>query len=105
MAALGSAPAANGDMIQALLAAGADPNAAIGQGETPLMTAARTGTITGVRALLERGANVNAKESYRGQTALMGAVAENHAQAPNVLLDRGAEVNARSAVLDFNFRN
>ena len=66
-------------MIEALLKAGADPNAAFGEGETPLMTAARTGSVDAVKVLLELGAKVNAREAWRGQTALMWAAAENHA--------------------------
>ena len=41
----------NGEMIALLLKAGADPNATVGEGETPLMTASRTGTVSGVNAL------------------------------------------------------
>jgi ankyrin repeat protein len=76
----------------------------VGEGETPLMTSSRTGTLPGVKALLAAGANVNAKESYRGETALMWAVAENHADIAKVLIDAGADVNARSTFYDFNFR-
>ena len=42
------------------------------------MTAARTGRVEAVRALLAHGADVNAKEPLRGQTALMWAAAENN---------------------------
>ena len=43
------------------------------------MTAARTGNVPTVKVLLAHGADVNAKESWKGQTALMWAAAENHA--------------------------
>ena len=43
------------------------------------MTAARTGIPAAVKTLLAHGADVNAKESWRGQTALMWAAAEGHA--------------------------
>jgi ankyrin repeat protein len=68
------------------------------------MTASRTGSITGVKALLTAGAEVNAKESYRGETALMWAVAEDHAAIAELLIGAGADVNARSTFYDFNFR-
>ena len=71
-------------MIDALLRAGADPNAANPGGETALMTAARTGRVDAVKLLLERGADVNAKEGVRGQTALMWAVLENHPDVAQV---------------------
>ncbi len=95
---------ANGEMIELLLKKGADPNATIGEGETPLMTASRTGTLSGVKALLAAGAKADAKESYRGETALMWAVAENHADIAKLLIDAGADVNARSTFYDFKFR-
>src|SRR5687768_18233767 len=48
------------------LNAGADPNTTMPEGDTALMTAARTGNVAAVRALLTRGANVNAKENWKG---------------------------------------
>ena len=54
------------------------------------MTAARTGKLGPVKALLARGADVNAKER-RGQTALMWAAAEGHAEVVAALLKAGAE--------------
>jgi hypothetical protein len=60
------------------------------------MTAARTGVPAAVKTLLAHGADVNAKESWRGQTALMWAAAEGHAETIELLLEAGAQVNARS---------
>ena len=45
-----------------LLAAGADPNAHLLSGETPLMRAARQGNLATVRALLASKADPNAQE-------------------------------------------
>ena len=42
-------------MVRALLAAGADANAAVTSGETVLMTCARTGSADAVEALVGRG--------------------------------------------------
>jgi ankyrin repeat protein len=78
-----------------LLKAGADPNAPLPGGETPLMTAARTGTLASVKALLSRGASVDAKDESRGQTALMWAAAEGHAAVVQELIAAGADVRAR----------
>ena len=51
-------------MIDKLLKAGAEANAALTpSGDTALMMAARTGTPEAITVLLEAGANVNAKES------------------------------------------
>ncbi len=50
-----------------LLKAGADPNLALPGGETPLMTAARTGALGAVKALLAQGAAVDAKDAGAGR--------------------------------------
>ena len=52
------------------------------------MTAARTGKIAVVKALLSHGAAVEAKESQGGQTALMWAAAEGNVQVVEALLHR-----------------
>lgn len=83
-------------MIELLLEGGADPNTAVA-GETALMTAARTGNLDALNALVARGADVNAKEPSQRQTALMWAAAENHAKAVELLVQRGADLKARSA--------
>ncbi len=66
------------------------------------MTAARAGNADAVKALLDHGAEVNNKESWRGQTALMWATAENHPSVVQVLVEHGADVNAVSSVFDFS---
>ena len=80
-----------------LLEAGANPNAALLRGETPVMVAARSGNPDIVEQLLAKGANVNARAA-RGQTALMWAVAQKHPEVVKVLLAHGADVQARSEV-------
>jgi len=92
---------ANGAMVEKLLAAGANPNAPVTPATTaepPLMTAARTGSVEAVKALLAHGADVNAAESAHGQTALMWAAANQHAPVVRALIDAGADVHARSRV-------
>jgi ankyrin repeat protein len=60
------------------------------------MTAARTGNVDAVRMLLDRGADVNATERYKGQTALMWAASERHTDVVKLLLERGADWRVRS---------
>ena len=84
----------NGDagLIDALLKAGADPNERLRSGETALMMASRTGNVTAMKVLLDRGADVNAKETLRGTTALMWAADQGHPAAVKLLIERGADV-------------
>jgi ankyrin repeat protein len=49
-----------------------------------------------VRLLVERGADVNAREKYKGQTALMWAASEGNAAAAEILIAHGADVKAKS---------
>jgi len=65
------------------------------------MTAARTGRVEAARALLVRGANVNAAERFMGETALMWAAAEGHAAMVKLLAEAGASLNAHSTPLEF----
>jgi ankyrin repeat protein len=61
------------------------------------MTAARTGVVGAVRALVRRGADLEAVEVVRGQTALMWALHEHHLEAARALIEAGASVSARSS--------
>jgi ankyrin repeat protein len=79
-----------------LLDAGGDPNAVANDGETLLMTVARGGHVEAARLLIERGADLEAREQWHGQTALMWAAAQGHPDMLRELLAHGADVNARS---------
>jgi ankyrin repeat protein len=59
------------------------------------MTAARTGNLVAVKALINHGANVEAKDDRRGQTALMWAAAEGHATVVQALIDADADFKLR----------
>ena len=82
-------------MVQGLLEAGANPDAALLSGESPVMTASRTGSPQVVERLLAAGADPNAKAT-RGQTALMWAASQGHSDVVGVLLEYGADVHIRS---------
>jgi ankyrin repeat protein len=60
------------------------------------MTAALTGKVDAIKALLTHGAKVNSQEPVRGQSALMWAAAEGNTSAVATLVEFGAEVKARS---------
>jgi hypothetical protein len=57
-----------------------------------LLTAARKGDVAQVKALLDKGADVNAKTPY-GQTALFFACDRGYFEIVKLLVDHGADVN------------
>ncbi len=85
---------ASAPMVTALLAGGANPNAPASV--PPLVTCARTGNAAAVQALLDRKADVRAREPNRDQTALMAAAAEGHVEVVRRLIAAGAEVKVRA---------
>jgi ankyrin repeat protein len=88
----------NAAIIEALLKAGADPNAVNANGTTALMTAASSGSADSVKVLVERGADVKALESAHGQSALMFAAALNRDAVVRFLLGHGAAPDVISKV-------
>jgi hypothetical protein len=59
-----------------------------------LWEAARKGDVATVRALLDKGANVNARFRY-GTTALFKAAERGHTEVVKLLIERGADVNVK----------
>ena len=92
------------EVVASLLKAGADPkttDAALPEGQTSLMLAARAGNVDTLTQLAAHGSNVNARENRTGTTALMWAAAEDHPAAVRALVELGADVNIRSRVTDY----
>ena len=73
--------------------AGGDFNAKDKRGTTALMSAAAYGSVDAVKALIDAGAGVNAKNAFDA-TALIWAV--NDIEKVRLLLAKGADVNAKS---------
>lgn len=82
------------ELIDRLLAAGADPNAKNDYGSTPMSEAAVRGNVDVMRKLLKRGADVESPNAD-GQTALMIVARTNNVDAARLLVRHGADVNAR----------
>ncbi|CZR67042.1 uncharacterized protein PAC_16941 [Phialocephala subalpina] len=91
------------EVVQRLLDAKADVNAALGYegwtaygGQTALQAAARGGHLEVVQRLLDAKANVNAAttKGYGGRTVLQAAAGGGHLEVVQRLLDAKADVNA-----------
>lgn len=92
--------ASAGDLtkVKKLLDAGVDVNAANRYGGTALAFAADKGHAAVVDLLLERGANVNAEDTFYGSTPLAWAVRHGHAAIVRSLLAKGAKSGPQALI-------
>ncbi len=90
----------NAAVMDPLIVAGADPNGVTVNGTTALMLASAAGKGDAVKLLLDKGANVNAKESARNETALMFAAANGRADVMRLLTAKGADLKLTTKVID-----
>jgi beta-lactamase regulating signal transducer with metallopeptidase domain len=67
------------------------------EGFSQLHRAASGGYVERVRALLDRGANVNVEQGMYHGTPLQYAAGQGHGETVQLLIDRGANVDARDA--------
>lgn len=86
---------ANREMIQLLIAAGADVNATNSSGETPLMMLDSDATADLTWDLINAGAKVNTRDK-QGNNALMHAASVNNIELLKTLLEAGAQVNDKN---------
>ena len=97
--ALYDCEAHEGDIVKLLLRKGANANDRAPfeySSKTALMIAIQRGaSISVVKALIQSGAQVDAKETS-GNTALIHAVDDRRTDIAKLLLDKGADVNVRS---------
>src|SRR5215469_1241293 len=91
----------NDRIVAALLRLGADPNASDGYGQTPLYWVSNAYPYDGaaraavVAALVQAGANVNARERVKGCSALHMAARRGNVLVAQALLRCGADIEAR----------
>lgn len=64
--------------------------------DEPLIRAALRGEASGVETILNKGADINVRDSL-GRTALMWAVWRDDSEIVRVLVQRGADVNAKDS--------
>lgn len=86
---------ADPECVQAVLDAGADPDQPGDDGDTALMTAARSwdaGSLACARMLLARGAKIDAVD-HHGRTALMHAAFDGEEDAALLLAEAGAALD------------
>ena len=88
-----AAEAGDAEAVHSMLAAGADPNAAQGDGTTALHWAAYRDDDRLAESLLAAGADVNAANRY-GLRPISLACTNRNARLVNLLLDAGADPNA-----------
>ncbi|RMJ28287.1 Ankyrin repeat protein [Aspergillus sp. HF37] len=79
-------------VVRLLLEKGADVQAALGAGETPLHYASSSGNITILNLLLDGGASASSVEHYRESTPLHFAALYNNEWAIKPLLENSADV-------------
>jgi ankyrin repeat protein len=84
------------EVAELLVAAGADPDAVCGEGETVLHKAAEAGRRGVVRVLLRAGAAIDPPRENDGATPLHMAALAGHADLCRLLLRAGADVEART---------
>src|SRR3954454_6807091 len=81
------------DLVRTLLLQSHDPNQRDPHGLTPLMWAARAGSVDAMKILLESGADPGIRDHTNGGTSLFHAIHKRQAAAVRLLLDHGIDPN------------
>ena len=71
----------------------------------PLHLAAEAGSADAIKALLDRGADLNARDTTHGRTPLIFAASQNRLDAMKVLIAKGADVKIATTVVDYRERS
>jgi len=96
-ALLKASEAGNLQIAKDCINAGADVNAKLRTGATPLLLAVFDGHTEIVRLLLEKGADANCKFPGKNVTALMIAAQNNHIEITKLLLEKSVDITAKTA--------
>jgi ankyrin repeat protein len=95
----------HGAVVTRLLTAGSNATAVTTTGVQPIHFAADAGSVESVRALLDKGVDVNVKDATHGRTALIFAASKSRIDAMKLLISRGASVAATTTVIDYVARS
>ena len=90
--------------VARLLEAGSKVGPFTATGVQPLHLAAQAGNVETVEALLDRRADINAKDKTHGRTPLIFAASRNRLDALRLLLARGADAAVSTSVIDYQAR-
>ena len=88
-------------LVSRLLAAGTNAKAETDTGVQPIHLAAQAGSADAIRALIERGADVNVRDETHGRTPLIFAASEDRVDAMKLLIAKGADIRATTRVIDY----
>ncbi|MDX1295594.1 MAG: ankyrin repeat domain-containing protein [Sulfurimonadaceae bacterium] len=81
------------NIVELLLKFGANPNARMNNGQTPIFVASYFGDIKSMKMLIAKGAKVNIKD-HLGSTPLHKATEGDSPEAVKLLLEHGADLHA-----------
>ena len=84
--------------VKAHLDAGVDVNSKTRYGATALSYACDKGHVEVVKLLIERGADVNVKDTFYGEVPLGWALSHGHVEVVKLLLDKGAAGRERALI-------
>ena len=87
---LAAARKSDAAQVKALLDKGASVDAKTRYGATPLFYASDRGSVEVVKLLLERGADVNVKDTFYNATPIVWAAQRNHPEVVKLLIAKGA---------------
>jgi ankyrin repeat protein len=88
-------------VVARLLEAGSHVAAVTDTGVQAIHLAAQAGNPDALRSLLDRGADVNARDETYGRTPLIFATSENRLGAMKLLIAKGADVRLTTKVIDY----
>jgi ankyrin repeat protein len=88
-------------VVARLLVAGSRVAAVTDTGVQAIHLAAQAGNPDALQSLLDRGADVNARDATYGRTPLIFATSENRLAAMKLLIAKGADVRLTTKVIDY----